>query len=548
MNIKLNHKTQAIVAVFYIALALGIFITAYDHQVLSNPYLVNDDDLPQIFYFYKVDHKSFAKITPIAKYYLDLLPLGYKYLYKMAVSLGFDPICFSKLLTAFLFLTTLFTAFVLGYRLANLNGAIFLFTATFICEGFFERMAGGLARAFGYPLAFLFIYGVFGQNIWCVVMALIGTVLFYPPLTPFMALYTSLIFFWPHRFNFFPLSKWSLCKRLLCLTLLGFVCFITLLPPLLRSRHWGPMLSTKKMQQLPEMQTGGRYDPPDRTPSPSIFQALDIARYRVFRIFNRPHGKGQIFLTDRYGCLFLLLCLWPYFVCPSSSLTSLTALWSLLIILYEASAWFYPRLYIPTRFVLYLMPIFVLVGITLGFKQIGKKIKRGQNLVALGVFGLISILGLLYAPSGRSGFDYDFRQLASLYQVIQKLPDDAVIAGWPDPVLDAVPLFGHRPILTGYETYQLFHRRYLNMMRERMVANLQILFADDPKTFTHLIQKYHIKYVLFPEYIYQDCQHLHIFTPFSQMAIKLCKQMKRPIVGDLPWVWKEKGYRLVKVK
>jgi len=548
VNIRFSRESQLILVCAYIVLALGIFSVSYYHQVLSNHYLINDDDLAQIFYFYNVGHKSFSEVTPIARYYLDLLPLGYKYLYKTVCSLGIDPIYFSKLLTAFLFLTTLFIAFALGYKLANFSGGLFLFTMVFICEGFFERMAGGLPRAFGYPTAFLFCYGVFAQNIWGIVLALVGSVLFYPPLTPFMALYTSFIFFFPYRLNFLSLTQWPFFKRFLCLTLLGIVCFLIILPPLFKGRYWGPMLSTKEMQQMPEMQAGGRYDPPDRTPSPSFFQAMDIARYKVFRIFNRPQQGGEIIFTDRYGSLFLLLCLLPYFICSSSSLTSLTALWLVLIGLYEISAWFYPKLYIPIRFVLYFMPVFVSTGIILAFKQISKRINISQNLVKLVLFCTISIAGLIYAPSGTSGFDYNFRPIASLYQTIQKLPDKAVIAGWPDPVLDAVPLFSHRPILVGYETYQLFHKRYLEIMRRRMKITLKLLFTDNRSEFDRIIHKYRIKYILFPDYIYQDCQHLRIFTPFTQMAAKLCKQMNNPIVPSLTTIWKKSGYRLVKVE
>jgi len=543
---KLNPKSQAILVLTYIFLALGIFAKAYYYQVLSNPYLVNDDDLQQLFCFYKLDRKSFAEASPVARYYLDLLPLGYKSIYKIAIHLGLDPIYFSKLLTAFLFLVTSIIALLLGYKLANWNGAIFMFTAVFICEGFFERMAGGLARSFGYPMAFLFIYGVFAQDARWIIIALIGSALFYPPLTFFMALYTGLMFLFPHWLEVFPLSKWNFFRRFVCLILVGFICLICLTPPLLGSIRWGPMHTPRQMQQMPEMQTDGRYDFSDRTPSPSIFQSLDIARYKVFRIFNRPHAKGQIFLTDRYGGIFLLSCLLPYFACPLTSLTSLTTLWMLLIILYEIGAWFYPRLYIPSRFVLFFMPILTLVGITLGFKQIAKRINPNWYLGPLGL--LIAILGLLYAPSGGSGFNDNFKAFAPLYQKIQKLPEDTVIAGWPDPVLDAVPLFGHRPILAGYEIYQLFHYRYLDMMRKRMTANLQILFTDEPKTFSYFVQKYHVKYILFPEHIYQNCQHLRIFNPFTQMAIKLCQHTKKPVADNLPYVWRGKGYKLVEIR
>ncbi|MDL1969645.1 MAG: hypothetical protein LWW94_01490 [Candidatus Desulfofervidaceae bacterium] len=548
MNIRFSRESQLILVCAYVVLALGIFSVNYYHQVLSNHYLVNDDDLAQIFYFYNVGHKSFSEVTPIARYYLDLLPLGYKYFYKTVCSLGIDPIYFSKLLTAFLFLTTLFIAFALGYKLANFSGGLFLFTMVFICEGFFERMAGGLPRAFGYPTAFLFCYGIFAQNIWGIVLALVGSVLFYPPLTPFMILYTSFIFFFPHRLNFLPLTKWPLSKRFFYLTFLGIVCLLIILPPLLKSRYWGPMLSTKEMQQMPEMQAGGRYDPPDRTPSPSFFQAMDIARYKVFRIFNRPQQGEEIILTDRYGSLFLLLCLLPYFICSPPSLTSLTALWLVLTGLYEISAWFYPHLYIPNRFTLYFMPIFILEGIVFSLKEGAKKLNINNSLASLVSLGLISIIGLTYAPRGTRGFVYDFKPIAPLYQTIQKLPEDAVIVGWPDPVLDAVPLFGHRPILAGYETYQLFHRHYLNMMRQRMKVTLKLLFTNNKSEFEKITHTYGIKYILFPRYIYQACGQLQIFTPFTQMAQRLCTQAHNPIVFSLPVAWQGKGYRLVRVK
>ena len=316
---------------------------------------------------------------------------------------------------------------------------------------------------------------------------------------------------------------------------------------------WGPMLDRKELKTIPEMSLNGRYEVLDRTPPPSFFQVVDVVRHRVFTLFNRPQGKGQIHVTGRYGILFLLLCFLPWFICRRDNVLPLTTLWITVMFLYAISSLAYPKLYIPTRLVRYVMPMLFLAGVTLVIGESKHFISRFRTgkYVTTGVICLVMIIGLIYAPSPRKGFPYDFKSIAPLYDTIRKLPTDIMIVGWPDPVLDAVPLFGHRPILAGYETYQLFHKRYFFYVRERMGDTIKFLFTYNKEELKLFKEKYGISHVLLPSRIYQECNSLSIFSPFTEETRTLCQRNKNPIIRSLNekhTIWSGSGYILKELK
>lgn len=537
----------------YVAAALIIWIYHYHTDVMKNAYLVNDDSLQQIFVFYKVDNKPFSAVSTIARYYLDCFPVGFKFLYQTSVILGIDPLYFSKILSAFLFFATLAAGAALGLKKAGIGGLTFMFTAVLVCEGFFERMAGGLPRAFAYPLTFLFAYGALSGKIIPLIVSVILSVLFYPPLAPFFGIYLGLVLLIPKKLGFLKIITWSWQKRIYFYCAVILTCLILIFPTVRSSMSWGPMLDAKALKTIPEMSLHGRYDALDRTPSPSFFQVVDVVRYQVFTLFNRPQGKGQIHVTGRYGIFFLLLCFLPWFICRREKVLPLTILWITVMCLYAMSSLVYPKLYIPTRLVRYVMPILFLVGVTLVIGESKHFISRFRagKYVTTGVTCLVMIFGLIYAPSPQKGFPYDFKPIAPLYDIIRKLPADSMIVGWPDPVLDAVPLFSHRPILIGYETYQLFHMRYFLYVRGSMNDTIKFLFTDNKEEFKLFKEKYGISHVLFPSQIYQKCDSLHIFSPFTEEATNLCQSTRNPIIRSLDarhTIWSGSGYILREVK
>jgi hypothetical protein len=414
-------------------------------------------------------------------------------------------------------------------------------------------MAGGLPRAFGFPLAFLFAYGAFSGNIIPLTASLILSVLFYPPLAPFFGGYLGLVLLMPTRLGFLGLTTWAWKKRIYFFGVVMLTCFVLILPSIRGSMLWGSTLDNNVLKQIPEMSFNGRYETLDQTPSPSFLRAVDELRLRVFTLFNRPQGKGEIHISGRYGILFLLLCFLPWFLCRKDKIFPLTILWLFLMGLYEISGIAYPKLFIPTRFVHYLMPVLFLFGTTLVIGELKDFLLRFREgrYVKTGAIFLVLIVGIIYAPSARKGFSYDFKPMAFLYDTIRELPEDSMIAGWPDPVLDAVPLFGNRRILIGYETYQLFHKHYLFLVRGRMDDTLKLLFVENKEEFKFLMEKHKITHVLLPPRITYQCNSLRIFSPFTEVATNLCQQAQNPFIRSLSQqgtIWSDKGYVLLDLK
>jgi hypothetical protein len=53
-----------------------------------------------------------------------------------------------------------------------------------------------------------------------------------------------------------------------------------------------------------------------------------------------------------------------------------------------------------------------------------------------------------------------------LYGAIAELPADSVIAGWPGKEIDNVPYVSRRAALLTFETHQVFHKQYADVMRK----------------------------------------------------------------------------------
>lgn len=525
----------------YCCLCLSIFAVDFIANVLNRPYLVNDDCLQQLFIFCQDNRQLMRELFPAVGLYEDLMPIGYKVIYTVACGTGIDPVTFSKVLTFILFsASSIFLAFW-GWRTSGITGALIGFTFFFIFWGFYERMAGGLPRAFGYPVALLFVTAFLDRRIWWMAIALWAGALFYPPLCPFMAAVLTLTFLLPEKIGLTVLSDCSLLKRIYLLSFIGVVSLLLVAPSAIKGQAWGPIITGDAIRDLPEMQSGGRYDPADRTPSPPVLRAVYPALYRTFLISD----SGKTLNVNTYlPAIIVFSMLWLFFDIKDRK-RQLMLLWLLLFPLYWLSAYFYPLLYIPTRNFIYILPVLMIVSIVFVVSQ---NIFRNVWL-RVGMIGIIATMGLLNIHQASIGYRYDFAKYSQFYHFISSLPRNSVVAGWPTPVLDAVPLFSNRSIFVGQETYQLFHKKYLQIERERMRATLTLIFTDSPQNFENTVNKHSVDFLLLPKGIHQaDCNRLKIFRPFTSIARSLCEISSKPFASTFKPIWQDRSFMLLKVR
>ena len=524
-----------------VLLGVGLFLWRF-RQVWGRPYLVNDDALQWVSPFYATGGAD----CPAVRYYLDLIPSGFKAIYGIATALHLDPLLFSKAVTACTFILTLALAYLLGRSLGSVLGGMLLFVLAYCCLGFFMRTAGGLPRAFGYPVVLLLALGFARPSFVAALFGCLLAFLFYPAIAPFGVGCVLFLLAVPRLVGLEAIASLSLGRRLF---VAGGVLVVVALfwgAFTLGRADWGAQLGKSELSALPEMQRGGRYDPRDSLPMPS-FQLL--ATQTIDRTFSfASHLLGSPKQPSRIISYAILAALLLPFVFFRRRETRVYLIFALLSALYfGCTVLLYPHLYLPGRAVSYLLPVLVLIAVAIVATRLVAALSSAWFSRA-GVAG-VAALGLVLSPAFTAGFNYDFSSYQPLFRALRQTPPGAVVAGWPSPLLDAVPLFGHRPILAGYETYQLFHKNYLDVMRARWVDNLRLLYTDDPREQGSLVKKYKVQFVLYSQSIHGrgHCRSLRLFRPYTGIARRLCTASTGALLRSTDSVWERSGYRLVRV-
>jgi hypothetical protein len=280
---------------------------------------------------------------------------------------------------------------------------------------------------------------------------------------------------------------WSLRRRLALLAGVATAAGLMLLPVALRVAEWGPVASLSELPVLPEFGPAGRWGAElggtDTTPSfPTMLHGMGRRIYEL--------GAARSLLPGvptqpafRLGLLALLLGLALAALARREHLEARARLGAVALALpitYLALCAAAPYLYWPGRVLGATLPPLVCVTIAaLASERSERGPKRWRALtlsVALGACLLLSAR-VAVGPS----VNVDGAPAAPLYEAIAALPRTAVVAGWPDDLLDGVPLFSRRSIYVGYETYWGFlHRRYRDLLRARTARVLDAFVGADP--------------------------------------------------------------------
>jgi hypothetical protein len=148
---------------------------------------------------------------------------------------------------------------------------------------------------------------------------------------------------------------------------------------------------------------------------------------------------------------------------------------------HEASRVAAPLLFLPDRYVLYPIPVLVVVLLPAAAGALAGRRARGAAAIGITLLVLLTLGG---RGPGRTGIialeaSYD-GELSALTETLRALPPQALIAGWPDGAMDDVPyLTGRRALLTR-ETHQAFHAGYVLEMRRRMAMLIEAYWATTP--------------------------------------------------------------------
>jgi hypothetical protein len=527
-----------------LAIVYGPALRAHIQRSM-NPFIFNFDVGQVIFAFFQYYDAGLFPHDYFATYYCASLPIGYRALYRIGASL-WDPAAISKVLPYILLVVTVIAVAAAARRLAGYFGA-FLAAALILSSSLFLFiMAGGLPRAFAFPALALtsaaLVYGKprFLATIVCVSAA------FYPPVAIQSGIVLAIWLFVLPASDRGDAADWPFSRRARLVIAAASISALILLPELLGSRAYGRSLGPRDVTEYPERgaERYGWYDRPPFKTFPEaalqwaavLFRSLGATpRIDKFVTVEQPWSKkvhewakvhaypdansnGDVVIELLTGALLI----GGSFVAARDSVGRR-------FLLLGAAAWFShflartltPFLYGPERYVLYAVPILLVVllpavGAAIGARLAGRFIAfgRGAGVIAIAAMVLLPFAG---RGSADAGLDRDVTSQQRLYDFLRHLPKDVLIAGWPTD-LDNVPYVSRRQVFISAMLNHSYQRGYADEMRRRMRALIDAYFAADRGALERLRDDFGVTHLIFQQSILEKPPGY--FKPFSDWIQK----------------------------
>lgn len=523
-------------------------------EMLTDPRLQNSDARTSIFPFHRYAADPALEGDPIADEMLALVPIGVRLLYRVLVPFS-DVFVAPKLVQAIALGVLLWAAVILARskRAGIAAAAVLLFL---VLHDWFAiyRVAGGLPRAFGFPLFALWLAGIAAGRPWVRFAAPVLCALTYPSVMNMILAGEGL-----YALRGLPRPPLSLTlRRLKRYALLVTTCLVCVLPAVVGGDERGPIHSLEEAQKDPAFGKDGRlWILPFADPTDALGDAF------VDQL--KPRGKplvaslGQAYAQDPEMFALVLLCLvlglWLVGISPSPVLPA--SFLAGTIILYALSRSFAFHLYSPERYYSFGMRM---AAIGLLFLVVSRSFAGWrspyrvvlQNLLAAGFVLLIwSLTG-----SGvvrLNGMTIDQRRDQSLYQFIHSLPKDVRFATHPMDG-DGIPYYSARATMGSFETLQPWFVGSWSKQVERTKATLQALYAEDGTRVREYAQKYGVTHFLINGRRYRRDfrRHAKSFEPFSSYARDLLagkreKQLYFDRVPEAAIIYEQGPWKVVAV-
>jgi hypothetical protein len=494
----------------------------------------NDDVLQQIWPFLQYYDRHLLRGDYIAQYYLDcFLPVGYKTLYILWAGFS-DPRVLSKLLPYPALLVLLLAMARAGWRLSGLMG---LWVSVFLVSGityFLYRMTGGLPRMFAFPLLALMFVSLLEARPWWMAALTVFASLFYPVIAVVggVTLACWLLLADSNRRGLN--ERWTLFRRMMLLAGTALLCLLSVAPLLKGSHDYGGRISTREIDQFPELRSGGRYDLSDSYPFPSL--PMDVSRTTTMMVYgvgsywpwiglwaDKTMAIGACnvrwcFLWGSWVLGFVVLCVGSW---GNPAYYRFMLLFCVCAFLQVLSRLIYPTLFMPARYVEYVLPIFQVLITPLGWialaKYLGKKIHQPKVAYSLAV--LLCVLCVLIngkRGSATAGFSSGKSHALPITDVLAQLPENVLIAGWFNEPIKDVPYLCGRSVLVDLEVHQILHHDYALEMRRRTMAVIKAYYPHKLADVLQLRDEFGVTHMLWRKSHFQTKSAVY-FKPYDDV-------------------------------
>lgn len=478
--------------VMLFSLGLGCFI---ERRVFFDPTALNDDVRNQIYWLGRIANPDLFQGDYIADYFTQpmLVSPVLHGLYQ-ALSLQANPLVVSQYLPLILVLLATFFLYKFCKTYQDDEAAFWVAFSFNVSIWLMKNLAGGLPRAFAYPLLFCLLWAVQERRWKTLVFTIWLSALIYPPVC-LLGLGTFLVWGLRGRGDTALLpARWQ-CLAWILAGLLPIVLFRVAG----HSAQFGPLFTNTLAERMRDFYLGGRV-------------VLFSLPYTVQASF---HGVTHllVMLLNRSPHLYILIpvlvfgllgILYKRFVRPHTLGFHLPAILGDCLIasaILYVLAWFCLfDLYVPERYLeytLFMMPSFMVGGFIAMLIRRYIKARRwiAVSFVAIALFGahffwradLLKISG----PEKQ------------LYDRLKALPRSALIAA-PPGLASNIPLYAQKSVFMSNEAYIPFHQAYYAEMKCRLKDWLSAYYAVRPEPVLSLVRQYHIDYLILQPVDYED--------------------------------------------
>ena len=554
MNLPLVTSKKGIGAVILVmALSTSVFLVG-NYDIFSNHYLINDDVRQQLFWMERWQDPELFQNDFLANYSEAYVPVGVRTIYRFA-SLWFDPLLFSKILTAILFVVTAALRFVWGRLFGDNLTALIVVVVYFLFIGFQAQMAGGLYRGFVFPLLIAYLYFISGGDIFKGgVVVLVQS--FFNPYVFLLCLLTQVLFVsleiaprvFPKTFaTTEPISDLGkFIRRLLVLNIPVIIGVVfTVFNILWYQSNLGHLISSSEMVGKSEYTEFGRYQ---LYPTPSFF--YELIRPWEFNLSFPYWGPiaGWIMALAAIG-IFVYAGLNYQPVVKWKGLRGLILIIPVSLLLYVVARLFLVKLFVPRRYLFYTLNIIYCIGFAVAIRIILEKIELSRTKMCLILLALLVFASF----KGRHIELFDYSHGQSLYKFLQTTPKNTLIAGWPE-LMDNVMTFGNRRAFVTYELSHTWVEPYWSEVKKRTFDLFKVYYSSSPDEIKAFCKSRGIEYFIVREEDFSP-QRLSepnlYFEPFNGFIWYLMNSTQDFAILDksvFPPVFDSNGVRVIHIQ
>jgi hypothetical protein len=483
------------------ALSAAIAVYIFAHwESLWSPWVVNDDVRQQVYWMQKWQDHDLYQNDILSQYAQNYVPYGVQAVYFIVSDL-INPLQFTKVLTAILFVVSAGLMFSLTKRLSDGYSGLFAVCLMFLFGTFLGNISGGLSRAFVFPLMLAYLYFFSLEKYLAACLVIMIQALFNPYLF-LLCTGSQIIFLFHFLSKTLPdpgLGDLSSPRNILSMFLLHTPlmaggAFMGLKYVFFKSPLFGDIVTRTDMLGKAEYTAAGRFE---ILPVPSVFFELLRPFVEKLPLTGLGIAAGVLALL-LIGILFVQGFIQNKMRFDFAKLQIFIYLFAASVLLFFLSNFLLLKLFIPSRYMEYSIVIIYCVSGGILLKSV---IFSLENKKIIPVIAIVLIILGAFRLQGVGIYDYSKHE--TLYRFLEKTPINSLIAGHPK-IMDNIITFSKRKAFVTFELSHPWAKKYWEVITPRTYDFFRAYYASDPGEVKAFCINHKIEYLVIRDEDYRN--------------------------------------------